>query len=212
MKNPNSWRVLVGILLVLMGILALVQTLTGWEVAGVFWGGLFAVAGVGFLYVLYQDRTRWWAVIPGVILLAIGATIVLDSVAPGASKWVSGLIVLGGISAAFFAVYALSPLNWWALIPAGTMATLALVSVLDNIQNFDSGWVFLAGMAATFAMVALLPERSTGRKLSWAWYPAAALAVIALIVLVSSFEMTSVVWAVLLIGGGLLLVWRAMKK
>lgn len=150
--------------------------------------------------------------IPGVVLLGIGAAIVLDTVAPGAAKWISGLIILGGISAAFFAVYGLSPLNWWALIPAGTMATLALVSVLDNIQNFDSGWVFLAGMAATFGMVALLPERSTGRKLSWAWYPAAALAVIALIVLISSFEVTSVIWAVLLIGAGLLLVWRAMKK
>lgn len=212
MKNPIPWRVLVGILLVLLGILALLQTVTGWEVTDLFFGGLFILAGVAFLYVLYQDRTRWWAVIPGVILLAIGATIILDSVAPGASKWVSGLIILGGISAAFFAVYALSPLNWWALIPAGVMATLAVVSVLDNIQNFDSGWVFLAGTAATFAMVALLPERSTGRKLTWAWYPAAALAVIALIVLVSSFEITSVVWAVLLIGGGLLLVWRAMKK
>lgn len=212
MKNPIPWRVLVGILLVLVGILALLQTVTGWEVTDIFFGGLFILGGVAFLYVLYQDRTRWWAVIPGMVMVAIGATIVLDSVAPGASEWVSGLIILGGISAAFFAVYALSPLNWWALIPAGVMATLAVVSVLDNIQNFDSGWVFLGGTAATFAMVALLPERSTGRKLTWAWYPAAALAVIALIVLVSSFEITSVIWAVLLIGGGLLLVWRAMKK
>jgi uncharacterized membrane protein HdeD (DUF308 family) len=212
MKNPISWRVLVGILLVLVGVLALLQTMTGWVVTDILFGGLFMIGGGVFLYVLYQDRNRWWAAIPGVVLLAIGATIILDSVAPGASKWVSGLIILGGISASFFAVYALSPLNWWALIPAGVMATLALVSVLDNIQNFDSGWVFLAGMAATFGMVAMLPERSTGRKLTWAWYPAAALAVIALIVLVSSFEMTSVIWAVLLIGGGLLLVWRAMKK
>jgi hypothetical protein len=212
MKNPNSWRVLAGILLVSMGILALIQTLTGWEIAGVFWGGLFAAAGGGFLYVLYQDCSRWWAVIPGVTLLGIGAAIILDTVAPGAAEWSSGLSILGGISAAFFAVYARSPLTWWALIPAGTMATLALVSVLDTIQNFDSGWVFLAGMAATFGMVALLPERSTGRKLSWAWYPAAALAVIAFIVLISSFEATSVIWAVLLIGAGLLLVWRAMKK
>lgn len=212
MKNPNSWRVLVGILLVLMGGLALVQTLIGFENTGIFWGVLFAAAGIAFLYVLFQDRSRWWAAIPGMVLLGIGAAVILDSIAPNATDWISGLIILGSISAAFFAVYALSPLNWWALIPAGVMATLALVSVLDNIRNFDSGWVFLGGMAATFAMVAMLPERSTGRKLTWAWYPAVALAVIALIVLVSSFEITSVVWAVLLIGGGLLLVWRAMKK
>lgn len=212
MKNQNSWRVLVGVILVLVGALALVQTLTGWEITGIFWGLLFAAAGGGFLYVLSQDRSRWWAAIPGIVLLGIGATIALDTIAPNASSWIGGLLVLGGISTAFFAVYALSPLNWWALIPAGVMATLALVSVLDNIHNFDSGWVFLAGMAATFAMVALLPERTTGRKLTWAWYPAVALAVIALIVLVSSFEITSIVWAVLLIGGGLLLVWRAMKK
>ncbi|GAP15430.1 hypothetical protein LARV_03216 [Longilinea arvoryzae] len=212
MKNPNSWRVLVGVLLVLVGALALLQTLTGFENTGVIWGALFAAAGIGFLYVVFQDRSRWWAAIPGIVLLGIGAAIILDSFAPNAAEWISGLIILGGISAAFFAVYALSPLNWWALIPAGVMATLALVSVLDNIHNFDSGWVFLGGMAATFAMVALLPERATGRKLTWAWYPATALAVIALIVLVSSFKVTSVVWAVLLIGGGLLLVWRAMKK
>lgn len=212
MKNPNSWRILVGILLVLVGALALVQTLTGWEITGVFWGILFAVAGGAFLYVLSEDRTRWWAAIPGVILLSIGAAIILDAIAPNAAEWISGLLILGGISAAFFAVYALSPLNWWALIPAGVMATLALVSVLDSLTTFDNGWVFLAGMAATFAMVALLPERTTGQKLSWAWYPAVALAVIALIVLVSSFNFTSVIWAVLLIGGGLLLVWRAIKK
>lgn len=212
MKNSNSWRVLVGVGLVLVGALALLQTLTGWEIGGIFWGILFAAAGAAFLYVLFQDRRRWWAAIPGLILLGIGATIVLSTVAPTAAEWISGLIILGGISAAFFVVYALSPLNWWALIPAGVMATLALVSVLDNIHNFDSGWVFLTGMAATFAMVALLPERTTGRKLTWAWYPAVALAVIAAIVLISSFEVTSVVWAVLLIGGGLLLVWQAMRK
>lgn len=212
MKNPNSWRILVGILLVLIGALALMQTLTGWEITGVFWGILFAVAGGAFLYVLFEDRTRWWAAIPGIILLGIGAAIILDTIAPNAAEWISGLLILGGISAAFFAVYALSPLNWWALIPAGVMATLALVSVLDSVTHLDNGWVFLAGMAATFTMVALLPERATGRKLSWAWYPAVALAVIALIVLVSSFNFTSVIWAVLLIGGGLLLVWRAMKK
>lgn len=212
MKNPNSWRILVGILLVLVGALALVQTLTGWEITGVFWGILFAVAGGAFLYVLFEDRTRWWAAIPGIILLGIGAAIILDTLAPNAAEWISGLLILGGISAAFFAVYALSPLNWWALIPAGVMATLALVSVLDSVTRLDNGWVFLAGMAATFAMVALLPERATGRKLSWAWYPAVAMGVIALIVLVSSFNFTSVIWAVLLIGGGLVLVWRAMKK
>src|SRR5690606_4616319 len=40
--------------------------------------------------------------------------------------------------------------RWWALTPAGTLATLALIDSLDGVLRPVPGWIFFAGMALTF--------------------------------------------------------------
>jgi len=92
---------------------------------------------------------------------------------------------------------------WWALIPAGVLTTLAVVSVLpDRIGGVETGGVFLLGLAATFLLVALLAG------MSWAYWPAGALGVIGAITFISQTEISSYLWALVLMAVGGFLLFR----
>ncbi|HSR26119.1 MAG TPA: hypothetical protein VLW53_21370, partial [Candidatus Eisenbacteria bacterium] len=69
------------------------------------------------------------------------------------------------------------------------------------------GSIFLFGMAATFAAVALVPTPCPPR--TWAWIPAAVLAALAAVTLGTTSAVAAVFWPLLLILGGayLVLVW-----
>jgi hypothetical protein len=85
---------------------------------------LSAVA-LPFLAVFLRDRAQWWAVIPAYILLAVAVMI-----------WLIGRGVLGdllipsyvlfAVALPFFVVYARDRSQWWALIPGGIMAVIAV--------------------------------------------------------------------------------------
>src|SRR5690606_25627038 len=66
--------------------------------------------------------------------------------------------------------------RWWALLPAGTLATLGLVAFFEGVLGASAGWLFLIGMALTFfALTRLEVEPQPG-----AIWPAAGLALLAL--------------------------------
>jgi hypothetical protein len=87
----------------------------------------YALAAVAlpFLGVFVRDRSQWWALIPAYILLAVAVMI-----------WLIGRRVLGdllvpsyvliAVAIPFFVVYARDRSHWWALIPGGIMAIVAL--------------------------------------------------------------------------------------
>ena len=101
LRTPAFW----GILLILGGIAMLIQNLVGFELGGLFWGAVFILAGVAFLAQLNRSDHPWWPQLPGIILLGIGASILLDVVLPSLSRYFGGLLVLGGIGLAFLLVY-----------------------------------------------------------------------------------------------------------
>src|SRR5690606_40392598 len=92
--------------------------------------------------------------------------------------------------------------RWWAMIPAGTFASLAAVTFFEPIIGGSAGWLFLAGLAATFYAL----TRFEVDPQPWAIYPAVALGVVALL----SFT-TSGGWVLplLLIAAGIYLLMRA---
>lgn len=68
MTNQNR-RLLLGGLLILAGILVLLQNLKIFALDNLVWGILFAGGGLIFLYFLFENRSNWWAAIPGFTLI-----------------------------------------------------------------------------------------------------------------------------------------------
>ena len=103
-------------------------------------------------------------------------------------------------------VYALLR-QWWAIIPGGVMASVALTALLGDTAPYLSGGVLFVGMAATFAVLALVGV-GKGSQVPWPWIPAIVLFVLGALVSMGSGQMVGIVWAVVLILGGGYLVLR----
>jgi hypothetical protein len=179
------------------------------QIGGIFWALLLGLAGLVFISVYIQNRSQWWGLIPGFVLLGIAATILVDAYLPRLSGVLGGFLVLGGIGTAFVFVFLADRRNWWAVIPAGVMLTLALITVIDQFSGgFESGGILFLGMALTFVVVALLP--TPHGRMNWAWYPAAALGVIGLLISAAAENLMSYFLPAALILGGILLIYRTM--
>lgn len=175
-------RITVGVILIALGALLLLQTtgiLTG-SVANILWGVALGVVGAIFISLTLKDRRQWWWVLPGTALLGIAAANIAELLAPTLAAQFSGLFTLGGIGLGFAIVYLLNRINWWALIPAGVLLTLGMISAIDglSIRGLDSGALFFFGIGLTFFILWLIPT-SFGR-LRWAAYPAAVLIIFGL--------------------------------
>ena len=192
-----------GLVLILVGALYLLQTMgVLQDVGDAFWGVIFLAAGGLFLFAYFTGS--WWAVIPGCVLAAIGVLILL----PDSLEEFGGAVFLGGIALAFWVVYFSSMHErWWAIIPAGVLTTLAVVTFLpDMVGGVATGSFFFFGLAVTFLLVALLA------KMSWAYYPALALVIVGLLVLLALGDIANYIWAAALILGGGYLMYRSFRR
>ncbi len=205
-----SSQVFWGLMLILAGVLFLLQNLNVFQGGELFWGIAMGVVGVLFLGVYFGNRSQWWALIPGMILTALALIIVLPVLVPGFNDNLIGAVFLGGIGLAFFFVYLASRAQWWAIIPGGVLVTLAVVAGLDeNAGGLDTGGIFFLGLGLTFALVAILPN-PVG-KMRWAWIPAAALLLIAILTMAASEKILNYIWPVAVLLGGIYLVWMALR-
>lgn len=192
-----------GLILILSGVLFLLQTMGILNNVGdVFWGVIFLAAGALFLFAFFTGS--WWAVIPGLTLAGIGALILL----PDSLEKFGGAVFLGAIAVAFWLVFLTAPRErWWAIIPAGVLTTLAVITFAPEfVSGNATGGIFFFGLAATFLLVALLA------KMNWAYYPAAALAFVGLLAMFALEDVAGYAWAIALIGGGGCLVYRALRR
>jgi hypothetical protein len=207
-----SSRFFWGLVLIIGGALLLLDTFGIFKGGALFWTVLSAIAGVLFLSVYITNHVHWWALIPGIIFLAVAALIGLTSFLPGFSATnLAGSVILGGIGLSFLLVYLVEHKNWWAIIPAGVMGTLTVVAALDPITSGDvSGGIFLLGLGVTFGLVAVLPN-SIG-QMRWAWIPAGILGIIGFLLLLAVGSYINYVWPAILILGGLLLFIRAIVR
>lgn len=201
-------RLLWGALLILAGVAFLLENLGIIPLGGLFWALLFGLGGLVFLSVYFTNRQNWWALIPGMTLLAIGTLISLDTLAPALSEQWGGSIILGAIALSFLIIYLTRRDYWWAIIPGGVMLTLSVLVGLENILG-DTGFggLFMIGIGLTFALVAITPT-AEGR-MTWAWIPAGILTAIGLLVLAAAAAWIGFIWPVVLIGIGLILMYRA---
>jgi len=200
----------VGIFLILLGVALLLQNL-GIMVAGaeVLVGLAFAGGGVALLTVYVGDRQQWWALIPGFALLGLAAVVGVSKLAPEATgTWMGGLF-LGSLALPFIIIYVSRRDHWWALIPAGTMTTLALVAILgDTVGGEGAGGLFFLGLGLTFALLYLVPTPEG--RMKWAVFPAGVMFLMAIGILSTTTALLSYVWPLALILGGLYLCGRAL--
>ena len=204
-----QWRVVGGILLVVIGALLLLQTFDVFDFLwDAVWTILLVVGGVGFMFIYVTRPGDWWAVIPGMALLGLGATVGLGVV--GLGGLLDGSVFLGALGVAFWLVYLRERQHWWAIIPGGVLATLAIVAGMDDIVPWiETEGLFFFGLALTFALVYLLSGLA-GRQ-SWALIPAGVLFLIGVIVTLATSSLLSFVWPAVLIVVGIVLVYRALR-
>lgn len=170
----NLWRILAGLLIILVGILLLVQQLGKIDLSGDFWGIAFMLGGgVIFLTLWLSERAQWWPLIPGGILASWGVAALLGKL--GLSATLVSLVGMFGSAAGFLAIYWMDRKgNWWALIPAGVFVLVGIASVIGTAVGEDwTGSFVLWGIAAVFAVLYL-----RDRSQFWPLIPAGVLAVV----------------------------------
>ena len=203
-------RIFWGGLLILAGVLFLLDNLGLLTIGDLIWAILLGLGGIAFLTVFITYRQNWWALIPGCTLVGVSITLFLDYFLPQVGSVASGLIILGSIGLAFLIIYLLNWENWWALIPAGVLFTLAVVAVLDEVYpQMDTGSVFFVGLGLTFVALAILPNPIG--QMRWAFIPAVILIVIGIVIAAVQFPVLSVVFALALIVVGVFFLLRAFR-
>ncbi len=210
MKRTDG-SLLIGAFLIVVGVLALLQTfgfLT--SVADLLWAGIFATGGIGFVLLFLRGPALWWAVIPGFALLGIASLIGISALFPAfAGGWLGGMF-LGWLSLSFWVVYAVRREFWWAIIPGGVLATLAVIASLSTLfPAFDAGSIFFLGLALTFGLLYVVPTPQG--RMTWPLIPAAVMLVMAVVVMTSTLAVTNIIWPSALILVGLFLLYRAFR-
>ena len=170
-------RLVGGLVLIGIGLLGLFGSF-GWlrGLSGLVGTALFgAAAYFAYLQGRHTGALLWRAAAFPLAGLAIA------SIAPGG---LGGFAFLGAFGLAFLLVYRDDAARWWAVIPGGVLLSLAFTALVDGATRSAGvgGAVFLFGLAATFFVLTRLPRHAQ----SWGIYPAAVLAVLAVVSLTTS--------------------------
>jgi len=203
-------RIFWGGLLVLAGVLFLLQNLGLFRIGELFWVVLLALGALFFLSIFLQNKANWWALIPGLTLISVGIIVLINWISPDRGERWSGSIILAGIGLSFALIYLVARQNWWAIIPAGVLFTLAVIAGLEEFfPALGTAGLFFLGLGLTFALVALLPNPQG--DLRWAWIPGGILLLVGSIFLVAGGNLFVYVWPVILILAGGLFIVRALR-
>lgn len=209
-----NWRIIVGVAMVVLGGLALLQAFgilpTQGSLMLLLLAGIFIAGGLAFLYVLIANRENWWAAIPGFTLLGLGGLILTGEFLPVFAERFGAALFLGSISLAFWIVFAMRPSYWWAIIPAGALISIAIVTFIPESAAFETGGLILLGLAATFGVVGLVKVGE--KRQTWPWIPAGILFLVGVLTIFSNTRFMVYTWPAVLIALGLYFLLRAVIR
>jgi hypothetical protein len=166
--------------------------------------------GLAFLGVYLTNRTRTWALIVAYVFGVLSIAPMLAAGKEMAAYF--GAVFLFAVALPFYVLYLRSDANWWAIIPAGCLTVVGIITafaIAGWINNGTSGVYvnafLMGGLAATFAVVWLRHSKP------WAKIVTVILGVIAV---ASAFFASyyEIMWPVVIILGGVYLLYTAMRK
>jgi hypothetical protein len=133
-QRHNNGPSIAGLVLILVGVLALLSTITQSALAGE-----LTVLGMGMIFLIWGISARLAApLIPGCILTGLGIGIVLSqNTFTGFSEDTQGGLVVLGLALGFLAIpavtYAVKRFApWWLAIPGGIMLVVGLALVVGG--------------------------------------------------------------------------------
>jgi uncharacterized membrane protein len=214
MMNTNI-RSLLGILLIGTGVILGLQQFNilggGWDDA--LFAVLFAVGALYFYNLFRQNRAQWWFAFVALILSGLAIADLLDVFLPAVGDLIGGAVFFGAIALAFILVYRSDRNNWWALIPAGVMLSLAAVTIADELPSnlpFETGGLLFLGMGLTFFV--LYFTKVAGQQLSWAIFPAISLTAFGLFVGFEETASWNYIWPSFIILVGVYFLISSLRK
>jgi hypothetical protein len=157
MKFLNS-RIFWGFVVILGGVMLLLDNLDLINFGEVFWAVIAILGALVFFSIFGRNRTHTWSLVPGISLVGVSATILVKTFTTSFGDVWGGAILLGSIGLGFLSILLVERDTWWAMVPAGVMISIGLVSGLEQLYGSQYGvGLFLLGMAITFALLPLLP-------------------------------------------------------
>ena len=177
-RTKNWWALIpAGVLLFLSLIVILSTSVRGEWIGALF---LFAIA-LSFFVVYMNNRARQWALLVAYIMFVLSLAPIMSSFGGDTDEYFGSIFLLA-VAVPFFIVYFRDGKNWWAIIPAGVMTTLAVIATMGIaglIRDADAVGItiLMGGLAATFAVLWLRHMKLWARD---ATFVLAALAVFAI--------------------------------
>ncbi len=163
-RAKNWWALIpAGVMALLTFVLLVVENLGG-EVVG---SALFFILAAAFGMVYYNRRFLWAAIV-AYVMFVLGF---MPLMATGSRPELAGIVMLFAIALPFFSIYFRSPHEkYWAIIPAGILATTGLLAAFVLIpglpgpgyDNRIPNSLMYAGIAVTFAVVGLRHQKRWG--------------------------------------------------
>lgn len=205
-RTHNWWALIPGGVMLFLALTTLFVDSSGGEWVGALF--LFMIA-LSFLVVYLNNRTRTWALLVAYIVGVLGIAPLMATGGRDAAYF--GSIFLFAVALPFFFVYFRSPENWWAIIPAGSVATVAVIATLAIggwIRNANEGGyanaLLMGGLAATFAVLWLRHSKAWARVVTIA---------LALVGVASVFfaSYSQIFWPVAIILVGVYLFYTALR-
>jgi hypothetical protein len=198
---------IIGGALILFGILFLLNNFNIFEIGiSSIFAGIFVLAGLIFLVVFFLDREQWWALIPGFVMMGVGATILVGEFASHSVVDLSGAVMLIFIALPFWIIYILKRDFWWALFPAGGLTSIAAMTLIPGKYEDVGVSIMFLGWAGTFLLVYFLAKQK------WAIWPTIGLAAMSVAFLAGAFDVFGYLWPIVIIGAGAYLIYHAMRK
>jgi hypothetical protein len=206
-RTKNWWALIPAGVMLFLSLIVVLSTL----VEGEWIGSLFLFAIALSFFVVYQNnRTRQWALLVAYIMFVLSLAPIMSSFGGDTAAYF-GSVVFIAIAVPFFILYFRSADNWWAIITAGVMTTLAVTATLaisglirDTETSGIGNAILMGGFAATFAVVWLRHAKL------WARDVTIVLAVLAVIAVFFGSD-PGTFWPVAIILVGAYLLYTAMR-